>query len=192
MRTLSIFCMLAFAAVAGLAAPVSAQKTVCNSSGDHGFFRGENVNVDLDGGSIVFTYQDNGETVEITEQYALLVNGRSVPLGRRDRELVKEYHDLFDTIVEGGKAIGLEGARIGAQGAKIGVAAAIGALRLLANDYDSDDLKTDLDHRGQKMERAAEKLERQARRLERNAERLRNLHEDLRNRIDELDDLEWF
>ncbi|HVO76509.1 MAG TPA: hypothetical protein VMT60_00855, partial [Candidatus Bathyarchaeia archaeon] len=159
MRTVSIFCMLAFAAVVGIAAPASAHKIVCNAGGDHGFFRGENVKVDLDEGSIVFTNQDNDETVVITDQCALLVNGRSVPLGRHDRERVREYRDTFETIMEESKAIGLEGARIGTQGAKIGVEAAIGVLKLLAQDGDTKDLEIELDHKSEKIGRVAEKLE---------------------------------
>jgi hypothetical protein len=192
MRTLIVLCGFVFAAVFSVAAPVSAHKIVCHKDCDHSMFRGEDVEVDFDEGSIVFTDQKSDETVEITDEYALLVNGRPVHLGRDERKLVEDYYDTFQSVIETGKALGVEGAHVGVQGLKLGLDAALGVLKLLDEDYDQKDLQAELDHKGGKIEHEAARLERKAHKLERKAERLQDLHEDLRDRVDELDDLGWF
>jgi hypothetical protein len=192
MKHLVILMVVAFAAAVCVTAPASAHRSSCRHNGDHGLFRGENVNVDLDHGSLVFTDEDSDGRVEITDKHALLVNGDPVRLGRHEQRLVGDYYDTFQTIIEEGKEIGIEGARIGAQGAKLGLTAILGVLKLLSDDYDQQDLQSELDHKGGKIERGAERLRQRAERLEHRAEKLKDLHEDLRNRVYELDDLGWF
>jgi hypothetical protein len=120
------------------------------------------------------------------------VNGTSVRLARDKRKLVEDYYQTFDGIMEEAKQIGLEGARIGVKGAKLGLSAVIGALLLIADDRDAEDLEIELDRKGEKIERMAERLEKRAKKLEARAERLEKLHDKLRREIDDLDDLGWF
>jgi hypothetical protein len=157
---------------------------------DH-LFRGDDVDVDFEEGSIIFTHDDD-ETVEITEKGVLSVNGRPVRLTGGQRRLVEDYYATFDGIVEEAKQIGIEGARIGVHGAKLGLTAVLGALLLISDDRDADDLEIELDRKGEKIERMAERLEKRAKKLEARAERLEDQHDRLRREIDELDDLGWF
>lgn len=196
MKPFVIMCVLALAA-ATMAAPTSASahKSIhvhhdCNDNDN--LFRGDDVDVDINDGSIVFTNKDNDETVEITEEGNLIVNESPVRLSRDQRELVEDYYRTFDGIIEEAKQIGLEGARIGVKGAKLGLSALVGALLLIADDRDAEDLESELDRKGEKIERMAKRLERRAEKLEVRAERLEKLHDKLRKEIDELDDLGWF
>jgi hypothetical protein len=156
-------------------------------------FRDDNVNVDFDDGSIVFTHEnDDDETVEITEKYDLIVNGKAVRLTGGQQRLVEEYYESFSGIVEEAKQIGVEGAKIGVKGAKLGISAVLGVLMLAADDRDSEDLKIELDRKGERIERMAQHLEKRAKKLEAEAEDLEDLHDTLRDKIDELDSLGWF
>ena len=194
MKAFVVLCVLALAAVTFIPLDASAHKGIhirhdCDSDN---LFRGDDVDVDFKDGSIVFTNEDNDETVEITEEGELIVNGTSVRLARDKRKLVEDYYQTFDGIMEEAKQIGLEGARIGVKGAKLGLSAVIGALLLIADDRDAEDLEIELDRKGEKIERMAERLEKRAKKLEARAERLEKLHDKLRREIDDLDDLGWF
>jgi hypothetical protein len=155
-------------------------------------FQDDNVDVDINDGSIVFTHEDDDETVKITEDGGLIVNGTSARLAHDQRKLVEEYYEAFDGIIEEAKQIGLEGAKIGVKGATLGLSAVVGALMLIADDRDAEDLEIELERKGDKIEHMADRLEKRARKLEARAERLEDLHHDLRNKIDELDNLGWF
>lgn len=194
MKPFVILCVLTFAAVAWMPVSASAHKniTIGHDCEDSHLFRGDNVDVDIDDSSIVFTHEKDDETVEITEDGGLIVNGSPVNLARDQRELVENYYETFDGIVEKAKHIGIEGAKIGVNGAKLGIAAAVGALLALGDDRDMEDLEIELDRKSEKIERMAERLEKRAKKLEVEAERLEDLHGDLRNEIDELGDLGWF
>jgi len=194
MKPFAILCVLTLAAATFLPPGASAHKscTVRHDCEDSNLFRGDNVDVDIDEGSIVFTHEDDDETVKITEDGGLIVNGTPVRLARDQRKLVEDYYETFDGIVEEAKLIGLEGAKIGVKGAKLGLSAVVGALLLIADDRDAEDLEIELDRKGERIERMADRLEKRAKKLEARAERLEDLHGDLRNEIDELDDLGWF
>jgi hypothetical protein len=194
MKPFVILCVLTLAAATFLPPGASAHKscTVRHDCEDSNLFRGDNVDIDIDDGSIVFTHQDDDETVEIAEDGRLIVNGNPVRLARDQRKLVEEYYETFDGIMEEAKHIGIEGAKIGVNGAKLGIAAAVGALLALGDDRDMEDLEIELDHKSEKIEHMADRLEKRAEKLEAKAARLEDLHGDLRNEIDELDDLGWF
>jgi hypothetical protein len=194
MKPFVILCVLALAAATFMPPSASAHKscTVRHNCGDSNLFRGDNVDVDIDDGSIVFTNDDNDETVKITEDGDLIVNGGPVHLARDQRKLVEDYYETFDGIIEEAKQIGLEGAKIGVKGAKLGLSAVVGALLLIADDRDADDLQIELDRKGEKIERMAERLEKRAKKLEARANRLEDQHDTLRKEIGELDDLGWF
>lgn len=178
--------------VSFVAGPVSADRTVCVHSDKDDLFRDDNVSVEIEDGTLIFTHDNDDETVEITEEYELIVNGRSVHLDAEQRRLVREYYDSFESLIEEAKEIGLQGAKIGVQGAKLGLVAVVGVLKLLSPDYDESDLEADLEIKGEKIERVAAKLEKRANRLEHRAKKLERQHERLREEIEELDELGWF
>jgi len=194
MKPVAILCVLTLAAVTFAPLDASAHKSIHfhQDCEDSNLFRGDNVDVDIEDGSIVFTHEDSDETVRMTEDGVLVVNGSPVRLARDERKLVEDYYETFDGIMEEAKQIGLEGAKIGVKGAKLGVSAVVGALLLIADDRDSDDLEAELDRKGERIEHMAERLERRAEKLETKANRLEDMHNNLRSEIDELDDLGWF
>jgi hypothetical protein len=194
MKPFVILCVLAIVAATLMPLDASAHRTirVNQDCEDSNLFRDDNVDLDIDDGSIVFTHEDSGETVRITEDGVLVVNGRPVHLVRDQRKLVEDYYETFDGIMDEAKQLGLEGAKIGVKGAKLGLSAVVGALLLIADDRDADELEIELERKGEKIERMAERLEKRAERLEVKANRLEDLHEDLRSEIKELDDLGWF
>ena len=159
---------------------------------DDKMFRSDDVSVEFEDGSIIFTDKESDETVEITERAELVVNGRGVHLSRGERALVKDYYATLDAIVEDAASIGLQGAKVGVKGAALGLKAAVGVLLLLSPGYDGDDLEQDLEEDQEKLARTASKLEKRAERLEKRADKLERLHEDLRGKIDELNELGWF
>jgi len=195
MKPFVILCVLAFAATAFLPATASAEKEIHirhDCDGSNLFRGGEDVDLEIECGSLIFTYEKNDETVKMTEDGDLFVNGDPVSLSRGERARVEEYYTAFSGIIEDAKQIGIDGAKIGVKGASLGLSALVGAMLLLADDYDSEDLEEELDRKGEKIERMAKRLEKRADRLEARAERLEGLHKSLRRSIDELDDLGWF
>ena len=194
MKPFAILCVLMIAAAAFMPTGASAHKgiTIQHDCQNDNLFRGDNVDVDIDDGSIIFTHEKDDETVEITEDGGLIVNGNPVSLARDQRELVEEYYETFDGVMDEAKQIGLEGAKIGVKGAKLGLSAVVGALMLIADDRDAEDLEIELERKGDKIERMADRLEKRAKKLETRAERLEGMHDDLRSEIHELDDLGWF
>jgi hypothetical protein len=194
MKPFVILCVLGFA-VATTLMPVEAlaHRTIrvhTNCDDTDNLFRDDDVEVDIEDGSITFTHDE--ETVEITEKGDLSVNDESVSLSLPQRELVQKYYDTFDAIMEEAKLIAVEGAKIGVKGAGLGLHAAVGALLALGDEDDMDDLEDELERKGEKIERMAAHLEKRANRLEAKADRLEELHLELRDKIDALDDTGWF
>lgn len=195
MRFLAIMCAVAIAASL-IPDRSSAEVRVNCDRKCGGMFRGHDVDVNLDNGSIRYTNNDNDETVEITDDFELLVNGDEVRLRSDQKRLVEDYYECFGDVVECAKQIGVESVRVGMRGAAKGITAIITALSRLGDDCDSEraerTLERKLGHEGDKLEAAAAKLEKRADRLERRAERLEKLHKKLRHEIGALDDLGWF
>jgi hypothetical protein len=194
MKSFAILCVLTFAAAMFMPSSASAHKniTIRQDCQNDNLFRDDNVDLDIENGSIVFTHEDDDETVKITEDGGLVVNGNPVHLARDQRKLVEDYYEAFDGVMDEAKHIGLEGAKIGVKGAKLGISAVVGALLLISDDRDSEDLEIELDRKGEKIERMAERLEKRAERLEARAKHLEYLHDNLRSGIDELGNLGWF
>ena len=193
MKPSTILCVLLFAVALAAPAGVSAHRTMHvhdGGSNSSDIFREDNVDVDIEDGSIVFTHDD--ETVEMTEAGGLLVNDEPVRLSASQTRLVEKYYATFQTIIEEATQIGIEGAKIGVHGAKLGLSAAIGALLAIADERDCEDLEVEIDRKSEKIERMAERLEKRAKKLEAKADRLEAMHKELRKEIDELDDLGWF
>jgi hypothetical protein len=195
MKALAILCAIAIAAIALPPASACAHVSVnCRHDADN-MFRGNDVSIGIEDGSIVFT-SENDETVEITKGYDLIVNGDAVQLRGDQRRLVKEYYDSFQYIMDEAKEIGKEGIKIGARGAALGIATAADALKILLEEWDRDEAKCKLERKvnrkAEKLEAAADRLEKRANRLERKANALEKLHGKLRREISELDNLGWF
>lgn len=163
-------------------------------NGDRGdrVFRGEDVSIEFEDGTIILECRDNDDIVEITGDYELYVNSDKVNLDRGQRELVEDYYESLDEIIETAKELSIEGARIGAKGAELGLKAVAGAFKLILDDYDSDDLERDIERQAERIEAQAEKLERKGEKLENMAERFERTHRKMRRNIDELNDLGWF
>ena len=195
MKSFVILCVLGLAAAtAFMPVEALAHRTIhvhtdCDDTDN--LFRDDDVDVDIEDGSITFTHDDD-ETVEMTEKGDLFVNGESVRLSPAQRDLVQKYYDTFNVIIEEAKLIAIEGAKIGVKGAGLGISAAMGALLALGDEEDMEDLEEKLERKGEKIERMANRLEKRADRLEAKAERLEDLHEQLRDEIDALDDTGWF
>ncbi len=153
----------------------------------------EDMSFDLEDGSIIMTRSGRRvETVEVTENYELYVNGDRVKLDTDQQKLVQEFYYQGMEIVEYAKELGWEGARIGVSGAKLGLKAVGNVFRLLFTGYDTDDFERE-------MERAAAKIEARAERLEEKAEKVEDMVEDLEDtawemdrKIPELRELDWF
>lgn len=135
---------------------------------------------------------DSRGRVVITEEYALIINGDEVKLGRGEKELVKKYFEMSQDIIDQAKAIGYEGARVGVEGAKLGLKALAGVFRLLDPEYSSDDLERDMERESKKIERKAERLEDEAEKIEDRVDDLQDVHRQLRRKVDQLAKLEWF
>jgi hypothetical protein len=194
MKPFAILCVLTLAVATFMPSSASAHGSVHikQDCDNNNLFRDDDVDLDIDDGSIVFTHEDDDETVEITEDGGLVVNGNPVRLARDQRKLVEDYYETFDGILDEAKHIGLEGAKIGVKGAAFGLSAVVGALLSISNGRDSDNVEAELDRKGERIERMAERLERRAERLEARAERLRGMQENLRSEINELGGLGWF
>ncbi|MBN2070600.1 MAG: hypothetical protein JW814_04000 [Candidatus Krumholzibacteriota bacterium] len=155
-------------------------------------FRGEDISIDIEDGVMIIECEENDDTIEITDDQKLYINGKLVKTNRSQERLLGDYYDQFEDITEYATEIGIEGAKIGVKGAEIGLKAVANLVKLVLEDYDSDDLERDMDRESDKIERAAKKLEKKAEKLEEVAEDFKKTHRKLRRSIEELDDLHWF
>ena len=164
----------------------------CDIDSSDGPFRGEDISIDIEDGLLTIECEDYDDTIEITEENRLYVNGREIETGRKEKKLLRSYYHQYEDIVEYAGEIAAEGARLGVKGASLGLKAVANIVKLVLDDYDSDNLQRDMEKESEKIERAARKLEKKAEKLEDVAEDFEETHEKLRRSIDELDDLEWF
>ena len=176
MKPFALLCVLVHAAAAAIPSGASADKniTIRHDCDSDNLFRGDNVDVDLNDGSIVFTHEDDDETVEVTKDGGLVVNGTAVRLAGAQRELVEEYYATFDGVMDEATRDqpGPRGSEDRREGREARDLAVVGALLLIADDRDAEDLEAELDRKGEKIERMAERLEKRAKKLEARAESL--------------------
>jgi hypothetical protein len=159
-----------------------------------------NIHIDHDGLSLDFEGDTlvvegggrHGDTVEISADFELTVNGREVDTDRKDRRLLKAYYEQAEEIEEVAMQLGMEGARIGIKGAAIGIGALGKVLRLLSSDYDTEDLEAEIEAEAEAIELEAEGIEEAAEVLEDWVDDLEDIGDELQDRIPELDDLDWF
>ncbi len=159
---------------------------------DDDLFRGDEISIDFDNGVLSIESGDYDDFVEITEDYQLLINGHRVKTNNKQEKLLRQYYNDFDDITGYAREIGIEGARVGAKGARLGLKAVASIVKLVLEDYDTDDLQKDMEKETEKIERAAKRLEKKAEKLERIAKDFKKTHKKLRKSISELDDLGWF
>lgn len=155
----------------------------------------DDISFDLDDGSIIIIEERrhrDRSTVEFTDDYELYINDERIDLDRRQKALVKEFHQQGMEIVDYAKDIGWEGAKIGVEGAKLGMRAIACLFKLLSSDYDSDDMEYEMERAAEKIEAKAEILEEKAEFIEELVEELEDIADDLRDNIPELDRLRWF
>ena len=153
----------------------------------------KDIDLSITEGSVLLSNKyDNSEYVEITENYDLYVNGEKIILSDDQQQLVSEYYDLLESIVEYAKDIGLDGARIGVAGAKIGLKALAGAMKAIFTEYENEKLEQDLESEGEKIEDMAKILEDKVEDLEHLARKLEKTHNHMREVIPQLSELGWF
>lgn len=153
----------------------------------------DGLQLDFDGDTLIVESGENDrDTVEISADFDLTVNGHRIETDRKDRKLLQAYYEKAGEIDEAARQIGLEGARIGVKGAALGVSALGKVIHLLSSDYDSDDLEEEIEAEAEKIESQAEGLEEAAELLEEQVEELEEIADDLQDRIPALDDLDWF
>jgi Rad3-related DNA helicase len=148
------------------------------------------VSIDYDDGVMVMDFRDRDVLVEITPEYQLYVNDERVKLDDHQQELVRDFYDLSQQVIDEAVVIGAEGAKIGVHGAAIGLQSLSGLLRVILTDYDTDDLERDLERESDRLEAKAKKLEKKAERLEKKANRLEERWGTMCDRIPELDGLD--
>jgi len=165
---------------------------ICDEVEGSHLTRDGDVDIHFEDEAIIFNENDRDETVRITSDCELFINGGRVKLKMSERKLVCAYYRKFDGIMAEAKEIGLEGARVGAAGAKIAVKALSRALASIAGDGDLEKMEEELDDMEDEIEEEAGKLEKRADRIEKEADELEQLHYDLRERIEELNRLGWF
>jgi hypothetical protein len=191
MRAFGIFCAIILGVMSLAPQDLSARVQVGCTVGDDGMFRDKDVDLDFDHGSIIFKHDDGNSTVEITKDYALIVNGTELHLRSDQRGLVKDYYESFHAVLDDASAVALAGIKLGAKGLAVGLVAACRALCGGA-DVDVDHHDHKLDRETSKMNAEGAKIEKRAERLKRKAETLVKLHEKLRRNVTELDQLGWF
>jgi hypothetical protein len=150
------------------------------------------VEIDFEDDMLVLTHDDHpGESVEITAEGELYVNGERVRTDTEERRLLRDFYDHTEDIRDHALAVGREGARIGLKGAGLAVKALAKVIKLLSPDYDADDLEAEMELEAEKIEREAEALEERAEVIEEWADELEDLSEELRDRIPALREVAW-
>jgi len=151
----------------------------------------DNISINIDGDDIIMTNRRQGDKVEITHEYDLIINGKTIEMDDRQRELVKDfYHNLID-LTEYATAVGIEGAKIGVKGAALGISAIGKVFKLLDANYDTEDLEREVEREAYQIERQAAKLERRAEEVEWMADELEDLFAEMEREFVELKDLHW-
>ncbi len=162
---------------------------VCRHDDDWTF---NHKSIGFEDGTLVIEHEDEDWVVEIAGDYKLYVNGERVKTSRKQKKLLRSYYRDYEDIEELAEEIGEEGARIGLAGAKLGASAVACAVKLLLEDYDSDDMEDEIEIRTEDLEKMAHKLEKKADKIEDMADDLERTHKKLRRSIPELGDLEDF
>lgn len=144
------------------------------------------------GDVLIYDKNNEDDLVEITEDNKLYVQDKLIRTNPDQQALTQEYRERMIHIKREVDKIAYEGAKIGLDGAKIGLKAVVGVFRLILPDYDSEDLKRDMNEESSKIEAKAKILEARANVVDSSVVELEKLHYKLRDKIPELKKLDWF
>lgn len=158
---------------------------------DDNIYTSDDISIDIDGGSVIITHEDENDEIEITDEYELYVNGQLIKTDDHQRELLEEYHTQVMEIKDYAIVIGKEGARVGIEGARVALKAIGGVVKMIFTDYDEDDLDRDMDRATEKIEAKAELLEEKAEKIEDMADDLEDMFYELEEEIPAIAKLDW-
>ena len=153
----------------------------------------DDFEIDVDDGVIII--EDHGRrtnTLEITPEYELYLNGELIKTNEEQKKLVEDFYVLFFETIEYGKEIGYEGAKIGLKGAKLGLKAVGRVFKMIFTGYEAEDLERDMEREAELLEEEAEELEEMAEEIEDMVEELEDIAYELQREIPELRELDWF
>ncbi len=191
MKVIAVYVLAGLLIFAGASSADSDYRVHGVSVQDGGAFDG--MSFDLDNGTIIMERTGRRvETVEITENHELYINGDRVKLDDDQQKLVREFYEQGMEIVGYAKELGWEGAKIGVSGAKLGLRAVGNVFRLLFTGYDTDDFEREMEREAAKIEAKAEMLEEKAEKVEYMVEELEDIAWEMDREIPELRDLDWF
>ena len=157
-------------------------------------FSNDDFTLEIDDGSVFMKQEGRRgqfDEVEITETYDLIINGREIELGPKERELTREFHTLAYEIIDRAMDIGIDGAKLGIDGVKIAFTALAGVIKMIGPNYDEDDLEREVEAKAELLEEKAELLEERAEVIEDIAEDMENIFYDMEDAIPELADLHF-
>lgn len=151
------------------------------------------TDIDFVDGDLIIEYENHDyETVEITADFELYVNGKHVETTDEQKVLLADFYHCVEELVDEAKHLGMEGAKVGLAGAKLGVGVLGKLLRMVFTSYDSEDLERDVEREAARIEAKAAVLEEKAEEIEDMADEMDRLARKLRREIPELDELDWF
>jgi len=153
----------------------------------------DKVEIEVEDGVLIITPRDRDDIiVEITPEHELFINGEAIELNDDQQELVKEYYEGLSEIIDSAMHIGLRGAKIGVKGVMLGMSALVKMVKLLGDDYDSQDLEREIEKESKKLEAKAKRLEAEAEELEVLAERFEKTQKKFAREIKEIRELDIF
>lgn len=141
---------------------------------------------------IIIEHEDFDEEVVISSKGELFIDGDKIRTSRKERDLLKEYHELATATLNEAEDLAEAGVKIGLKGTELGIKAAAGVFKILLPNYTAEDYEKDVEAAAEKVEEKAEKLEKKADAMEEMVKHIEDIHKELRHRVDELDDLGWF
>jgi len=158
---------------------------------DNQVYSSDNINIDLEGGSVIVVNREKHDEVEITGDYELYVNDEYIETDPQQKQLLQEFHTQVMDIKDEAIEVGIEGAKIGLEGAKVGLQAIGGVVKMIFTEYDDDDLDRDLERKTEIIEAKAELLEDRAEDIEDMADDLEDMLYDLEEQIPAIKALDW-
>ncbi len=153
----------------------------------------QHMDVNIDGSELIFRcHQDSTETVIITEEYQLIVNGKDIELKPGEQKLVMDVYNETFTIIQEALRIARKGVKLGLKGARVGLSAAFEALVAAIMGEDEENIEARVEAKTNALEREAQHLEAEGDALEERAEALEKLITKLFDTVAPLPSLSCF
>lgn len=153
----------------------------------------DKVEIEIEDGVLIITPRDRDDIIiEITPEYELYINGEEIELNDDQQDIVKEYYEGLCELIDSATYIGLRGAKIGVKGAMLGMSSLVKMVKLLDDDYDTEDLEREIQEKAEKLEAKAKKLETEADELEAKAKKFEKLQKTFERRIEAIRELDIF